>query len=61
MNDVGAQYRSAIFFTTPAPATAEREASASAFWNKPITTGIRPSHVPAAAAHHQDYLIRTPG
>jgi peptide methionine sulfoxide reductase msrA/msrB len=63
-NDVGAQYRSAIFFTSPAQraiADAAKQRAAD-FWKKPITTEI--VEAPAfkrAAEHHQDYLEKNPG
>jgi peptide methionine sulfoxide reductase msrA/msrB len=62
-NDVGAQYRSAIFFTSPAQrATAQAAKQRAAdFWKKPITTEITAASAFAPAdAHHQDYLKKHP-
>ena len=65
-NDIGTQYRSAIFYHSQAQkVTAERvkaEVEASGQWGKPITTEI----VPAATFwlaedYHQDYLKKHPG
>ena len=65
MNDVGTQYRSAIFVHSEEQrATAERvkgEVGASGKWPRPIATEI----VPAAAwydaeDYHQDYLKKNP-
>jgi methionine-S-sulfoxide reductase len=65
-NDVGTQYRSAIF-----PQTDEQRAIAeqiiarvreSGHWRRPITTSIEPSGAwYSAEAYHQDYLRRNPG
>jgi peptide methionine sulfoxide reductase msrA/msrB len=65
-NDVGTQYRSAIFFTSEAQKkTAEEvkaKVSASGKWKKPVVT-----EVVAASAwwraedYHQDYLVKNPG
>src|SRR3954466_2236988 len=65
-NDVGTQYRSAIFPQTPEQrATAERvkaRVQASGKWNRPITTSIEsPSTWYPAEAYHQDYLRKHPG
>jgi methionine-S-sulfoxide reductase len=65
MNDIGTQYRSAIFFhSEEQKATAERvraEVDASGKWPRPIATQI----VPATAwydaeEYHQDYLKKNP-
>jgi peptide methionine sulfoxide reductase msrA/msrB len=65
-NDVGTQYRSAIFFTSPAQQkTAEAvkaRVNASGKWKRPVVTEV----VPASAwwkaeDHHQDYLVKNPG
>lgn len=65
MNDVGTQYRSAIFFHSEEQrATAERvkgEVDASGRWPRPLATQI----VPASAwydaeDYHQDYLRKNP-
>jgi methionine-S-sulfoxide reductase len=64
-NDVGTQYRSAIFFhSDEQKATAERvkaETDASGKWARPVVTAI----VPATAwydaeDYHQDYLQKNP-
>jgi methionine-S-sulfoxide reductase len=65
-NDVGTQYRSAIFFTTPEQReVAERvkaRAAESGRWKKPITTEIVPAAKwYSAEAYHQDYLQKHPG
>ncbi|MEO8029992.1 MAG: peptide-methionine (S)-S-oxide reductase MsrA [Gemmatimonadota bacterium] len=64
-NDVGTQYRSAIFPQSPAQkATAEEvkaRVEASGKWNKPITTSIEPAGVwYSAEGYHQDYLQKHP-
>jgi len=65
MNDIGTQYRSAIFFhSEEQKATAERvraEVDASGKWPRPVATQI----VPATAwydaeDYHQDYLKKNP-
>jgi len=67
-NDVGTQYRSAIYATTPAQLTAARQSAAmfgeilKAKGFGPITTEIReagPFYF--AEAHHQQYLAKNPG
>lgn len=65
-NDVGSQYRSAIFFTSPAQEQAAREIIAkvekSGFWKLPIVTEVVPaSTFTSAEAYHQDYLEKNPG
>jgi peptide methionine sulfoxide reductase msrA/msrB len=65
-NDVGTQYRSAIFFTSEAQRKAaeavKARVSASGKWKKPVVT-----EVVAASAwwkaedSHQDYLVKNPG
>jgi methionine-S-sulfoxide reductase len=65
-NDVGTQYRSAIF-----PQTAEQEeiaarvkarVDASGAWKRPITTTIEPASTwYSAEKYHQDYLQKHPG
>ena len=64
-NDIGTQYRSAIF-----PQSAEQEkvakqaiahAQVSGRWNKPITTTIEPASAwYSAEKYHQDYLKKNP-
>ena len=65
-NDVGTQYRSAIFPQTPE----QREAAerviervrASGKWKRPITTTVEPASTwYDAEAYHQDYLRKNPG
>jgi len=65
-NDVGTQYRSAIFPQTPEQAsTAERvkqRVQASGRWKRPITTTIEPASTwYSAEGYHQDYLRKHPG
>lgn len=65
-NDVGSQYRSAIFATSPAQQeTAERvkqRVAASGVWGKPIVTEIVPaSTFTPAEEFHQRYLAKNPG
>ena len=65
-DDVGTQYRSAIFPQSPEQkAAAERvraRVAASARWNRPITTSIEPAGTwYSAEAYHQDYLRKNPG
>ena len=65
-NDVGTQYRSAIF-----PQTAEQKAAAerviarvgaSGKWPRPVTTSIEPAGTwYSAEKYHQDYLQKNPG
>ncbi|MEQ1892631.1 MAG: bifunctional methionine sulfoxide reductase B/A protein [Planctomycetota bacterium] len=64
-NDLGSQYRSAIFFTTPAQqAEAEKavkRAQDSGRWKRPVVTEITPaSTFWAAEGYHQDYLEKNP-
>ncbi len=65
-NDVGTQYRSAIFFTTPEQkATAEavkQRVDKSGKWKKPIVTEITEATTwYPAEDYHQDYLVKHPG
>jgi methionine-S-sulfoxide reductase len=65
-NDVGTQYRSAIFPQTPEQQTiAERvkaRVEASGKWKRPITTSIEPASAwYSAESYHQDYLRKHPG
>lgn len=64
-NDVGTQYRSAIFFhNDEQKKTAERvkeRVDKSGKWGRPLTTEIVPaSNFWPAEDYHQDYLQRTP-
>ncbi len=65
-NDVGTQYRSAIFpQSTEQRSTAEAviaRVNAAGRWKSPVTTSIEPpSTWYTAEAAHQDYLRRNPG
>ena len=65
-NDVGTEYRSAIFPQTPEQqATAARvtaRVQASGRWKRPITTTIEPAAACySAEEYHQDYLQKHPG
>jgi methionine-S-sulfoxide reductase len=65
-NDIGSQYRSAIFTHSDAQrATAERvraEVDASGFWKRPVVTEIVPApRFWPAEEYHQDYLEKNPG
>src|SRR5688572_18757827 len=65
-NDIGTQYRSAIFPQTPEQKIiAERVKAlveASGKWRRPITTSIEPASAwYSAEAYHQDYLRKNPG
>jgi methionine-S-sulfoxide reductase len=65
-NDVGTQYRSAIFPQTPEQqGVAERvkaRVDASGKWKRPITTSIEPAGTwYSAESYHQDYLRKHPG
>jgi peptide-methionine (S)-S-oxide reductase len=64
-NDVGTQYRSAVYFTTPAQEQEARlliaELEQGAIFNAPIVTEVLPlaSYWPAEA-YHQDYYEQHP-
>jgi peptide methionine sulfoxide reductase msrA/msrB len=63
-NDVGSQYRSAIFYTTEAQRVTAEASKAKAFerWKKPITTEIVAAGTfQPAEDFHQDYLEKHPG
>jgi peptide methionine sulfoxide reductase msrA/msrB len=65
-NDVGSQYRSAIFFTNEeqreAAELAVKEANDSGRWKRPVVTEIVAfSEFTPAEDYHQDYLEKTPG
>ncbi|HVT02778.1 MAG TPA: peptide-methionine (S)-S-oxide reductase MsrA [Thermoanaerobaculia bacterium] len=65
-NDVGTQYRSAIFYHDETQrATAERvkeRVDKSGKWKRPIVTDIVPaSPFYSAEEYHQDYLQKNPG
>jgi peptide-methionine (S)-S-oxide reductase len=62
-NDVGTQYRSAIFFHSPEQRTAADEViakiSAQGLWSDPIVTEVVPaSAFHEAEAYHQEYFER---
>jgi len=64
-NDVGIQYRSAIFFTTPEQRRVAEEVKArvgaSGFWKAPIVTEIvAAGPFTTAEEYHQDYLEKNP-
>jgi peptide methionine sulfoxide reductase msrA/msrB len=65
-NDVGTQYRSAIFATTPAQQEVANEViaklNASKKWSRPIVTQvISATEFTSAEDYHQDYLVKNPG
>ena len=65
-NDVGTQYRSAIFFTSEEQrATAEKvkaQVDKAGKWKKPIVTQIvKAGPWFTAEGYHQDYLLNNPG
>ncbi len=65
-NDIGTQYRSAIFYNSPAQAetaaAVKARVDASGKWKKPITTEIAPASIwYSGEAYHQDYLQKNPG
>ncbi|HEU0034876.1 MAG TPA: peptide-methionine (S)-S-oxide reductase MsrA [Kofleriaceae bacterium] len=65
-NDIGTQYRSAIFPTTEHQKQVAEQVLArverSGKWKKPITTTIEPNPIFVRAEdYHQDYLVKHPG
>jgi peptide methionine sulfoxide reductase msrA/msrB len=65
-NDVGTQYRSAIFFMTDQQKTVAEEVKArvdkSGLWKKPVVTEIvKATEWYPAEEYHQDYLQKNPG
>lgn len=65
-NDVGSQYRSAIFYLTEeqreVAEKAKRAAAESGRWKRPIVTEITPAgEFTVAESFHQDYLEKNPG
>ena len=65
-NDVGSQYRSAIFYLSDAQKkTAEAvkaRVNASGKWPRPVVTQIAPAgEWTPAEGYHQDYLVKNPG
>jgi methionine-S-sulfoxide reductase len=64
-NDLGTQYRSAIFFRSPEQELGARRViervTASGVWRAPIVTEVRAAGpFTAAEGYHQDYLERYP-
>lgn len=65
-NDIGSQYRSAIFYHSPEQKSQAEEMIAlinkDGFWKKPIVTSVVPAMAfYSAEEYHQDYLIKNPG
>jgi peptide-methionine (S)-S-oxide reductase len=65
-NDVGSQYRSAIFVTSPGQRKVAEEAKVhagkSGRWKNPIVTEIVDAGTwTTAESYHQDYLQKNPG
>lgn len=65
-NDVGSQYRSAIFATTPRQAEVARAVLArvdqSGKWKAPVVTEVVSAGTfTPAEGYHQDYLVKNPG
>jgi peptide methionine sulfoxide reductase msrA/msrB len=65
-NDVGSQYRSAIFFTNPeqekeARASVETLAKSGKYSGKIVTEIVPAKEFYPAEAYHQDYLKKNPG
>lgn len=65
-NDVGTQYRSAIFYTSDAQKKTAEEVKAkleaAKKFNRPITTEItKASQFYSAEEYHQKYLVKNPG
>ena len=64
-NDVGTQYRSGIYFTTPEQEAEARamieELSREGVFAQPIVTEVRPlTHYHPAEDYHQDFFARNP-
>ena len=65
-NDIGSQYRSAIFYLSPAQKEeaikVKAEVEKSQKWKNPVVTEIVPAQkFYTAEAYHQDYLQKNPG
>lgn len=65
-NDLGASYRSAIFFNSPEQERVAHETiadvDASGLWPGKVVTQVQPAGpFWQAEAQHQDYLLRNPG
>ncbi len=64
-NDIGSQYRSAIFYSSPAQKEAAlkkiKEWNDSGKWKRPIVTEVvEASKFTPAESYHQDYLVKNP-
>jgi peptide-methionine (S)-S-oxide reductase len=64
-NDVGPQYRSAIFYHTPEQQRIAHEKiaqyNAAGIWNRPIVTEVTEiNHYYAAEDYHQEYFVKHP-
>jgi peptide-methionine (S)-S-oxide reductase len=65
-NDVGTQYRSAIFYHSPEQQKIAREVidelERSGIWGRPIVTQLEPSsEFYIAEDYHQEYFVNNPG
>jgi methionine-S-sulfoxide reductase len=65
-NDVGTQYRSAIFPQSPEQEATARaviaRVDASGAWPRPVATSVEPASAwYSAESEHQDYLRKHPG
>jgi peptide methionine sulfoxide reductase msrA/msrB len=65
-NDIGSQYRSAIFYTNPeqeamAKASLEKLAKSGRYSGKIVTEIVPATEFYPAEAYHQDYLKKNPG
>jgi peptide-methionine (S)-S-oxide reductase len=63
-NDIGTQYRSGIYFTSPEQEAVAREvwAEANAGHKGRVVTEVKPlANYSKAEAHHQHYYARNPG
>ncbi|MET0283807.1 MAG: peptide-methionine (S)-S-oxide reductase MsrA, partial [Polyangiales bacterium] len=65
-NDIGTQYRSAIFVTSDAQRKAaedvKKKVDASGKWKRPVVTEIVSAGAfTPAEGYHQDYLVKNPG
>lgn len=65
-NDIGTQYRSAIFFSTPEQKRVAAEVIArvdhSGRWKRPLTTQVvAAGEFTRAEEYHQKYLVKNPG
>jgi methionine-S-sulfoxide reductase len=63
-NDIGTQYRSAIFYQNDEELKAAEDVirDQSGFWKREITTSLEPfKKFYSAEDYHQDYLVKNPG